>query len=146
MAVRRNRATNSGPISIDATSRKDLQQLMRDLKKISPELAKETRAAFKRAAVPILNDARKRQPKKTGELRRKTKIRFSRGRLEIRSSARHARISEFGGRHPLWGDREHWVAQKPAPALFPAMDAGKPNVLRQVDNAVFVACKKAGFT
>ena len=129
---------------MDTSSQKDLARFMRDLRKVAPEVAKETRKRFKKAATPVLNDARKRQPKKTGELRRKTKIRIARGRVEIRSSARHARISEFGGRHPLWG-RDQWVQQDPVPAIFPAADAGRPKFIQEARAAVDLGAKEAGF-
>jgi HK97 gp10 family phage protein len=138
-------ATNRGPFGVDVQSPKQLGKLMRDLRKVAPDVAKETRAKFKKAATPVLNDAHKRQPKKTDELRRKTKIRIGRGRVEIRSSAPHARISEFGGRHPLWGDRDKWVEQKAQPAIFPAAAAGRQQFVKEAKAAVYVACKKAGF-
>lgn len=141
----RNRGSNTGPFSVDPASSKDVQKLMRELRKVAPEVAKQTRARFKAAATPILNDARRRQPKKTGELRRKTKIRIARGRVEIRSSAPHARISEFGGRHPVYGNREVWVNQPAAPAIFPAADAGRSEFIRQAEHAVELAVKEAGW-
>lgn len=140
----RNRS-NSGPFSVDPSSSKELQKFMRDLRKMAPEVAKQTRKRFKSAATPILNDARSRQPKYTGELRRKTKIRNARGRVEIRSSARHARISEFGGRHPAWGNREVWVRQDPAPAIFPAVDAGRDKFVQEAAKAVDQGAREAGF-
>jgi HK97 gp10 family phage protein len=138
------RGSNTGPFSVDPASSKDLQKFMRDLRRVAPEVAKETRKRFKSAATPVLNDARRRQPKKTGELRRKTKVRISRGKVEIRSSARHARISEFGGRHPLWG-RDQWVRQEPAPAIFPAVDAGRPRFVQEAVKAVDQGAREAGF-
>lgn len=133
-----------GPVSIDPASSKDIQKLLRELRKFSPELAKETRAKFKRAAGPALADVKKRQPVRTGELRRKTKVRFSRGRVEIRSSAPHARIQEFGGRVQLWG-RDQWVPYKAQPAVFPGTEAHRGDFVRQAEAAVYVAAKKAGF-
>lgn len=141
----RNRASNSGPFGVDVSSDKQMKALMRDLRKVAPEVAKQTRKRFKAAATPILNDARRRQPKATGELRRKTKIRIARGRVEIRSSARHARISEFGGRHPVYGNRDVWVKQDPAPAIFPAVDAGRAGFIREAERAVDLAVREAGW-
>jgi hypothetical protein len=140
----RNRS-NSGPFSVDPSSSKDLQKFMRDLRKLAPAVAKETRKRFKTAASPILNDARSRQPKKTGELRRKTKVRIARGRVEIRSSAPHARISEFGGRHPVYGNREVWVNHRAAPAIFPAVDAGREKFIQAAKSAVDLGAREAGF-
>lgn len=150
MVVRRpsvpgSRATNRGPFGVDVGSRKEVAKVMRDIRKIAPGAAKELRANFKKAATPVLNDARKRQPKKTGRLRRQTKIRVSRGRVEIRSSAPHARISEFGGRHPLWGDFDKWVPHEAQPAIMPAAKAGRAEFIKQANAAVYTACKKAGF-
>jgi hypothetical protein len=144
MPSRGSRATNSGPLSVDPSSQKDLAKFMRDLRKVAPAVAKETRKRFKDAATPVLNDARSRQPKKTGELRRKTKVRIARGRVEIRSSARHARISEFGGRHPNWG-RDDWSRHDPVPAIFPAVDAGRPRFIQAAKSAVDLGAKEAGF-
>lgn len=137
--------SNSGPFSVDPSSSKDLQKFMRDLRKVAPEVAKQTRKRFKAAANSVLNDARSRQPKATGELRRKTKVRMARGRVEIRSSAPHARISEFGGRHPRWGDRGHWIPQPASPAIFPAVDAGRAQFIKAADTAVQQGAKEAGF-
>jgi hypothetical protein len=134
----------SANIGVDASSAKDLQRFMRELRKFSPELAKETRAKFKTAAGPALADVRRRQPVRSGELRRKTKIRVARGRVEIRSSAPHARISELGGRRQLWG-RDQWMAQKAAPAVFPGTAAHRDDFVRQAGDAVSVAAKRAGF-
>lgn len=136
--------SNSGPFSVDPSASKELQKFMRDLRKMAPEVAKQTRKRFKSAASPVLSDARSRQPKKTGELRRKTKVRFSRGRVEIVSSARHARISEFGGRHRNWG-RDDWSRQEPSPAIFPAVDAGKSKFIQAAKSAVDQGAKEAGF-
>ncbi len=150
MAVRRaaipgSRATNRGSFGVDVQSRKEVAKLLRDLKKVSPAVAKTTRKRFKAAAQPILDDARRRQPKRTGELRRKTKIRIGRGRVEIRSSAPHARISEFGGRHPLWGDRDRWVTQPAHPAIFPAVKAGRAEFVQKAKEATYRGLKEAGF-
>lgn len=130
--------------SIDPQSAKDVQKLLRDLRKFSPELARETRAKFKSAAGPALADVKRRQPVRSGQLRRKTKIRVVRGRVEIRSSAPHARISEFGGRHPNWG-RDDWTKQPAAPAVFPGTAAHKADFVRQAEAAVDAAARKAGF-
>ena len=133
-----------GSFGIDPRSPKDVQKLMRDLRKIDPELVKETRKRFKSAAGPALADVRRRQPSRSGRLRRQTKIRVTRGRAEIRSSAPHARISEFGGRHPLWG-RDQWVNQPPSPAVFPGTAAHRADFVRQAEAALVVAATKAGF-
>lgn len=139
-----SRGSSSGPFGVDPTSSKELAKFTRDLRKFAPEVAKETRKRFKSAASPVLSDIHKRQPKNSGELRHKTKISVARGSTAIRSSARHARISEFGGRHPLWG-RDQWVTQPAAPAIFPAVDAGRSKFIEAAKKAVDQGAKEAGF-
>jgi hypothetical protein len=131
-------------VQVDKQSARDMARLFRDLRKASPAVAKETRARFKKAATPALNDARSRQPKLSGNLRRKTKIRISRGRVEIRSSAEYGRISEFGGRHPLWGDRDKWVKHEASPAIFPAANAHRQKFINAANAAVIDAMRKVG--
>jgi HK97 gp10 family phage protein len=130
---------------VDPRSKKDVQKLFTQLRKVAPEVGKETRRRFKSAAQPTLADARSRQPERTGELRRKTRIRTSRGVVAIVSSARHGRISEFGGRHPVHGHRDRWVQQKAQPAVFPAVAEGRSRFIKEANVAVLTALKKAGF-
>jgi bacteriophage HK97-gp10 putative tail-component len=130
---------------LDPNSKKDMAKLMANLRKIAPDVAKKTRARFKAAAEPTLAKIHERQPKRTGELRRKTKISIRRGVTAIVSSADHSRISEFGGRHPLWGDREHWVNQPAVPAIFSTVREDRAHFLKEADNAVYQACREAGF-
>lgn len=132
-------------LGVDPNSKKAVVKLMADLRKSAPEVAKETRRRFRAAAQPTLEDARSRQHKRSGELRRKTRIRVTRGVVAIVSTAPHARINEFGGRHPLWGDREHWVPQQAVPAIWPAVQQHRAEFLKQADAAVYTAMKKAGF-
>jgi HK97 gp10 family phage protein len=128
-------------VDISQVSKNELRRLIADLRKLSPETAKEVRKQFKKAAQPTLADARRRQPNATGELRRKTRIYVTRGSVSIRSRAPHGRISEFGARHPLWG-RDQWVKQPAAPAIFPAVEARRTQFINDANNAVITAFKK----
>lgn len=133
------------PLGVDPASKKQMAKLMTDLRKSAPDVAKETRRRFRNAAKPALAEARNRQPSRTGALRRKTRIRTTRGITAIVSSVPYARISEFGGRHPAWGDREHWVVQAPVPAIWPAVQQRRADFIREANAAVYTGLKKAGF-
>lgn len=132
-------------LGVDPSSKKAMAKLMADLRKSAPEVGKETRRRFRAAARPVLDEARNRQHQRSGELRRKTRIRVTRGMVAIVASAKHARINEFGGRHPLWGDRGHWVAHKANPAIWSTVQERRKDFLKEADAAVYQAMKKAGF-
>lgn len=131
-------------VQVDKASTRDLQRLFRDLRKASPAVAKETRLRFKKAAGPTLADARRRQKKDSGELRRKTKVSVRRGVTAIQSTAKHGRINEFGGRHPLFGDWEHPITQEANPAIFPAVEAHRQQFINEANAAVITAMRKVG--
>lgn len=49
-------------------------------------------------------------------------------------------------RHPVFGDRERWVAQAARPFLVPALRAKQGDVQRAIQQAVMEAFAKAGVT
>jgi hypothetical protein len=130
-------------VDIDRLSVTDLRRLYRDIRKISPETAKEVRTRFKKAAEPTLEDTRRRQPERTGELKRKTRIYVARGTVTIRSRAQHARTSEFGGHVRLWGTERRF--DYPAhPAVLPAAAEKRQKFVNEANAALIDACKKVG--
>lgn len=132
-------------VGIDPSSKRDLARLMKDLNKTAPAVGKETKKRFKDAAQGTLAKVKNLQPRRTGALSRRTKISVTKGVTAIRSSVPYARISEFGGRHPLWGVTKHWVAHPATPAIWPAVQEDRAEFMRQADRAVYAAMKEAGF-
>jgi hypothetical protein len=122
----------------------DMRRLFTRLRKASPEVAKETRVRFKKAAEPTLAKVKARQPEDTGELKRKTRIYVARGMVTIRSRAPYARPSEFGGRVQLWG-RDKWVNYKASPAVLPATAEDRQRFVNEANAAVIDAYRKVGF-
>lgn len=61
-----------------------------------------------------------------------------------RARAPHVGIFEYGGRHPVFGNRDVWVEQKPRPYLRPAVAAVAPLVVPEMNAAMDRAIKKAG--
>lgn len=124
----------------------ELKRVMQDLKRLAPEAAKATRNRFRAAAKAIAMDARRRAKKRTGKLSKSITPRVSsNGSSSIVASAPHARINEFGGRHPVFGHYDTWVAQPAAPFMFPAVEAGKEEFFKQANEALNDAAREIGF-
>jgi hypothetical protein len=124
----------------------ELRKFMRDLKKVSPALAKELRKSFRGSAKKVSDQARRNAPRKTGKLARSITPRVSSaGVAAVVAKAPHARITEFGGRHPVFGNKEKWVEHQAHPYLFSAAEQHRGEFLRQADLAVKKAAREAGF-
>lgn len=143
-----------------------LNQLIEDLGKIPPELRRQMRPAMRRAALPILEDAKNRaswSSRIPGAIGIRTS--FQAGpRAGVRlvvdaKKAPHARPFEMGSkkngrdvlRHPVFADaanklREEWtwVSMKTRPFFFPAARAGIDQAREQAQIAVLRAAREAG--
>jgi hypothetical protein len=135
--------------------RDTLDALIADLGKIPPELRRHLRPAMRKAARPILADA-KRRASWSSRIPGAISIRTSMSqrnpgvRLVVDAAkAPHARPFEGtrGGqfRHPVWGNREVWVSQRARPFFFPAVYAHRDDVAREANSAVLAAARSAGF-
>lgn len=138
--------------------RDTLDALITDLGKMPVELARELRPALKKAAQPILQDAKRRagwSSRVPGAITIKTSL--AQGKPGVRlvvdaTKAPHARPFEFGSqrggsyvRHPVFGNREIWVQQRTRPFFFPAVREGASEVAEQSSAAVMAAARSAGF-
>lgn len=45
-------------------------------------------------------------------------------------------------RHPLWGNRDRWIAQDPQPTFYKIMRTGRPQVRRAIQNVAKTVAKK----
>lgn len=133
-------------VNVDPKSIKEMFKLVRELKQIDPNLAAELRHKFRESARNVANDARRRAPVKTGALRKSIKpVITSRGQAGVKVSDESARINEFGGRHPFFGNTDIWFAQKAHPYINPAVAAYQDNFMRDCIAAYNQAIVKAGF-
>ncbi len=131
------------PISADMP---EMRKFFRQLKGISPDLAKAARRQFRAEAKKVSDDARRRAPRKTGKLARGISPRVSSsGAASIVAKAPHSRMHEFGGRHPVFGNRNVWVYQAARPYVLPAVEAGRESFFKAADAALAEAVRKAGF-
>lgn len=139
--------------------RDTLDALVAELGRIPVELRRQLRPALRRAAEPILRDAQRRAAWSTripGAITVRTSFSQRTPGLRLRvdaGKAPHARPFEMGSqraaggslRHPVFGNRNVWVAQRTRPFFFPAVNAGRPAVMAETNAAVLAAARAAGF-
>lgn len=134
----------------------ELQQLVKDLGKVPPELRKALRPALKKAANPILADAKRRAAFSTRIPKAiRVSVTYSKKKAGVRlvvnqKRAPHARPLENLGqrgtfRHPLFGNYHRWTDQLARPFLFPAVFAHAEDVSKAVDATVEQVAKDLGF-
>jgi hypothetical protein len=138
--------------------RDTLDALIADLGKMPAALGRELRPALRKAAQPILTDA-KRRASWSSRIPAAISVRQSLGqrnpgvRLVVDAGrAPHARPLELGSsrngqsvRHPVFGNREVWVQQRTRRFFFPAVYDGASEVADQSAAAVIAAARAAGF-
>ena len=135
----------------------EVARLVADFGKMDTTLRRLIRPALKRAAQPMLADAKRRAAWSTripGAIRISTSLSGPRAGVSIRvdsKKAPHARPFEGitdrrdSFRHPVFGDREVWVTQKDRPFLAPAAEAGMPRATEEIARAVDYMAKLHGF-
>lgn len=131
-------------------------QLASALSDVPKELQKQVRPVLRKAAEPILQDAKRRAswsrriPKslviRTSFSGRKQGVRI----VARKSVAPHARPFEglqAGARsgffrHPVFG-QDRWANQETRPSIVPAVEAGRPDVLNGLAAAVRDSARRA---
>lgn len=124
----------------------------RDLRAMSAQVRKEVRPAIRRAAEPMVAQARANaswSSRIPGAIRLST---TKRG-VDIRVNqkrAPHARPYEgIGGggqfRHPVFGNRDRWVSQPTRPFLDPAVRQHRGKVREELIKVVDDAARRHGF-
>lgn len=122
-----------------------LAEFMRDLRKFEPAVSKQFRARIKKVVDVVAKDAQRRAPRKTGKLARGIKPSVTNKGARLISKADHARIFEFGGRHPVYGNKNNWVFQPAKPHIFPAVEANKALVHKEALAGLDDAIREIGF-
>jgi hypothetical protein len=89
-----------------------LRELRRDLKRIDKTLPRELNRRLKKAAEPIRRDAARIAPQRSGKLARSLKVGTRGSRVIVYSRLPYANIVHWGGRHPLFGNKDRWYPQK----------------------------------
>lgn len=125
-----------------------VRQLAREFGTVPIELRRELRprmrAAGSQVRAGIQSAAGEFSSRIPGAVRMTTSFASKTGGVRIyvdSKAAPHARPIENLGRagtfrHPLWGDREHWVSQQAHPFFFPTVKRSAPRVRSLVADAV----------
>lgn len=130
-----------------------IRRLAKDMGSLSMDTRRELRPKLRAAGQIVKSDMQgsyswsSRIP---GAVRMTTAFGSKTGGVRIFVDAKrapHARPIENMGaegtfRHPLWGDRDHWVDQKARPTFFPAIKRNRETVITLVASAVRAAFPK----
>jgi hypothetical protein len=126
-----------------------LRETLTAFRKLSGETPKEVSKYHKDVARFVGNEARRRadsrpRGKQTGHISRSIKERGTQREAAVRVTAADARVQEFGGRAPLFGNKDRWFQvrekQRSGYFLYPAVRDSSETVqrfyLRGLDNAI----------
>jgi hypothetical protein len=122
-----------------------LRELRRDLKQIDRTLPRKLNAEIKRGAEPMRAEAARLAPKRTGRLAASLKVGTSGSRVRIYSRRSGASVVHWGGRHPLFGNRNRWYTQQPNPFITRAVAHQAGRLERDIAHAVEALMRNAGF-
>ena len=136
-----NRASGGG-VKVEIEG---INEFLRDLKKFEPEVSKGFRKHIRGVVEKVAVDARRRAPKKSGKLAKGIRPSVTNKGASLLSKAPHAKIFEFGGRHPVFGHRDRWVYQPAKPHIFPAVRENEQFVKSEMLAALDEAISEIGF-
>lgn len=130
--------------------------LVRAWGRVPIELRRELRPALRHAGEELRSDMRRRASYSSripGAIGLTVSFSAKGGGIRLRVNSRkapHARVLERGNlggragtfRHPVFGDRDHWVTQETRPFFFPALKAGRTQVKNNVRGAVLASLRE----
>lgn len=123
------------------------RQVIKQLGKVDKEAKKEIRTALRADLAPIVAQARANAGWSTripAAIVPKVSARDVAVRVNSKK-APHGKVYEFGGRHPVFGNRAVWVPVAAKPYVRPAVNANRTKVRLSMGVAIAKANKKAGF-
>lgn len=126
----------------------DWREVQRTLKKLAPDAAKAMNRAIRREAKKVQADARRGYAEYSTRIGRAVGVSVSSKHVALRLSAKkapHGPINEFGGRHPVFGNRNVWVEQEARPRLEPAVDEHREPIRERIAEEVIDAARQLGF-
>lgn len=135
--------TKDSFVTIDS----DWPEARKAIRKASPEIAKAMNKAIRTEAKKIQAEARRGFAEYSTRIGRAVGVSVSAKRVSLKLSGKkapHGPINEFGGRHPVFGNRSVWVTQEARPRLKPAVDRNRPKVRAAIEAEVRKAGKRAG--
>lgn len=142
---------------VDQTA-EDVRKLVNDLRKIGDGVGRNLGKEFKRAAVPVAQQAAANASWSSRipgaiSVGVSSSRRYPGAQIKVaKGPAPHARLYEFGSgrrsssfRHPVHGNREIWVEQQTRPFIRPAVRAKGEGFIKACDRAVDETARAHGF-
>lgn len=127
------------------------RQAIAELRTMPTEIRRKLRPALKAAAQPIVTEAKAKADWST-RIPRAIKVRVTKKGVVIyvrAKTAPHGRpyegLSGMTFRHPVFGDRDVWRAQRARPYLLPAVRAHRDQVRKAITDVVEQVAKEHGF-
>lgn len=133
-----------------------LSDVARDAKAADKVLLKELRTGLKKAAEPARQRVKANAPSpRIASAIGPARVSFAAKGASVRivanaKKAPHARPLENRGkpgtfRHPLFGDRKHWVKQQARPFFFSGVRQADPEISREMQKVVDEVTRKLKF-
>lgn len=133
-----------------------LTRLVHDLGQIPPDVRRELGPIVRKASQPVLGQMRDNASwshRIPGAIRVAGAFSATSPGVTFRVNSKiapHARPIEHDGnpgffRHPLWGNREHWVSQAARPFFYRAVQQRGNEVIEAVANGVAEIARRHGF-
>lgn len=122
-----------------------VRELRRDLKRVDKTLPRELNKRLKITLKPIVADAKRFATVRKGRIAKTIRPGTRGSAVFIGSKHPAANIVHWGGRHPVFGNRQVWVQQNPRPFISWAIKGRGDDIERQVGDVVEDLMREAGF-
>lgn len=122
----------------------DLKKLIKDLRVLDKTAGRRITKAMKQAAQFVADDAKVKAAWST-RIPGTVKVSANQKRIILRAGgpkAPHADVYEFGGRHPLFGDRSRWYPVDPRKYMTPARNQNIDRLSVALMDAIVEAIRK----
>lgn len=132
-------------VGVDAADWEAANKLLR---KAAPKVRKQMMKAVKDGVKQSVVPGAQRNASWSSRIPKSIGVSVTAREVKVRTrpaKAPHAGIMEFGGRHPVFGNRAVWVNQPARPFLGPAVEQHKGTITKLVAKETDKAMKSAGF-
>jgi hypothetical protein len=135
-----------------AVHTRGMKEYQRAVRTLARDSQSDLTRGLKTAAGPVLAEAKTIAPRsrihRPGyvHLADSLKIGSRRGGVVIYSNKSGAGVVHWGGRHPLFGNRDRWYAQRAQPFVSRAIQHQEGRIVDAVGDAIEAHARKLGWT
>lgn len=131
---------------VDDRSRREIDRFVRDLRDVPDSLERAVRPRWLDTTADMVRDARAFAPEDSGRLKRSIDNGFdATGDPSLWVGTNYGLIHEFGGMHPVFGNRNVMVHQRASHFMQRAIERHDGQIVEDAGDAVSEAFRKAGF-